>query len=232
MPAAHSTPPSPRCTTPSTTTQSGSSPTPLIPARSRACHPLASPASLTTHPIFLFSSLPFMIRPLRTAPRLYPPKTHCVHEVGASSTAVATKLPSRSAVPLRHRISMLTWPRCQASRPTTDAAPQQNIDQGTTEKSRPHSISSTGSASLTARHSKRATQDAKHVIFDMSAVGTDLGRGTAFVRPAGVDGPADPPKTVHSTKTASGTTDSKLKRARTTGEADKATKKTRLALVE
>ncbi|KAF8550652.1 hypothetical protein OG21DRAFT_388124 [Imleria badia] len=173
-----------------------------------------------------------MIRLLRIVRHLYLLQTHCVHEVGELLTNAAKKLPRRSA----------------ASSSATDALPPANIDQEATEqtkKSRPHSISSTG---ITARQSKKSnkdpSKDARNIIFDMTGVGTDLRQSssmqaTAFLRPSGVDGPADPAKTSNLTKTApqssTGATNSpnpKIKRSRRAGEADKPKKKTKLVLIE
>ncbi|KAF8438456.1 hypothetical protein L210DRAFT_243446 [Boletus edulis BED1] len=177
------------------------------------------------------------------------PSLHDTHAAdGPSSLSPSNTLRPRGRRAFDKRGEEITK---EASSPTTDSAPPKNIDQEATEqtkKSRPHSISSTGMASLTARQSKKYNKDpsktAKNIIFDMTGVGTDLRQsssmqGTAFLRPSGVDGPADPAKTSNPTKTApqpsTGATNSpipKVKRSRMAGEADKPKKKTKLTLIE
>ncbi|KAG9311123.1 hypothetical protein JVU11DRAFT_9035 [Chiua virens] len=136
----------------------------------------------------------------------------------------------------------------QASSSTTDIISQQNINRQATEqtkKIRPHSISS---VAHTARQSKKSNEDpskdAKHAIFDLTGVGTDLRQsssiqGTTFLRPAGVDAPANSAKTSNpanpAPQSATGAPTSskpKIKRSRTSGDADKSKKKTRLELIE
>jgi len=69
------------------------------------------------------------------------------------------------------------------------------------------------------------SKDAKNIIFDTSRVGTDLRPSpSTFLRPAGVDGP--------NTASQPSTGDIQPKRSRTSGEPDKATKKTKLTLIE
>ncbi|KAF8841675.1 hypothetical protein BDN67DRAFT_901031 [Paxillus ammoniavirescens] len=150
----------------------------------------------------------------------------------------------------------------QASSSTIDAAPPENTaslnsEAGEhTKKIRLYSISAAGKSAVTARQAKKSSKDpcrdAKAIIFDTTGVGIDLRQSSkpgivpapsssTFMRPAGVDAPAeltkpsDPMNSKEGVQSSAGATNPskiKVKRSRPLGDKDQPKKKTKLTLIE